>query len=253
MSQTIGVVLRCHRDAGIVRRIVEFVAPHVDELIVVADEVMSPEDLGIIAAARPTAFHRIPHLQPNERATAFVNALCSSDWIFRLCGDEVPSHKLLYALRDLVNDERVTNYRVPIAWLWPQPDTRLDRQPWWPDRQPRIFRTDPALCYCAGVTHSGFEVVGPHRLLDAPVLHLDLLITSEEERKTKIARYETERPGLKLGGQSFNQLIYFPGDATPRPATAKIGESRCSACAVPAESVGVHTKNRASRTARSPD
>lgn len=219
---SIAVVLRCHRDPGLVAAIVELVRDAVDEVVVVADERMSPQELGVIAAARPTAIHRIPHLQPNERGNAFAQSLCSSAWLLRLCGDELPSLALLSDLRRLVADERMTNYRVPIAWLWPGADRRLDRRPWWPDYQPRLLRNDPALFHYPGTTHGGLDVEGACRLLEAPILHLDLLISSEAERLEKIARYEAERPGLVSAGLPLNRTIYLPEAAGIDPTTAPI-------------------------------
>lgn len=219
---SIAVMLRCHRDPGLVAAIVELVRDAVDEVVVVADERMSPQELGAIAAAHPTAIHRVPHLQPNERGNAFAQSLCSSDWLLRLCGDELPSLALLSDLRRLVADERMTNYRVPIAWLWPGADRRLDRRPWWPDYQPRLLRNDPALFHYPGTTHGGLDVDGACQLLEAPIFHLDLLISSQAERRAKIARYEAERPGVVSAGLPLNRTIYLPEAAGIEPVTAPI-------------------------------
>jgi hypothetical protein len=221
---SIGIVLRCHRDPLLVARLVELVRRHVDEVVIVADERMSPEDLGAIALAQPTSIHRIPHVQPNERANSFAYSLCSCDWLLRLCGDELPSQELLQNLRSLITDRRVTHYRTPIAWLWPECHSRLDEFPWWPDHQVRLLRNDPALFYVPGTTHGGLKAIGPYRLLAAPVFHLDLLITSEKEREEKAARYEVENPGLLAKARPLNEVLYFPNKASPSPATKMIGE-----------------------------
>jgi len=202
-----------------------FVEPCVDEVVVVADEILPSSDLGIIASAKPSSLHVIPHVTPNERATAFTQQLSTTDWLPRVCGDEIPSLKLMRSLRDLVADDRVTHYRIPIHWLWPDCDHTIYERPWWPDRQPRLFRNNPAVSYISGRTHSGFEALGPHKLLCDPIYHLDLLLTSEEERMAKTARYDQERPGLELHGKSLNHVMYFPSHTQPSTAVIAVEDA----------------------------
>lgn len=221
---TVGVVLRCHQHSAFVARVVGLVRPFVDEVVVAADEQMTAEALGTIAAAGPTRLVRIPHVFPNERATAYIHDLCSTGWVLRLAGDEVPSLALLRSLRCLVADSRLTHYRLPVAWLWPDVRSVLDEPPWWPDSHIRLFRNDAAVVNYSGVTHAGLEIAGHYRHLDLPLYHLVFLLGDTAARRAKAARYEQERPGLRCLGQPFNETWYLPELREPPPRTCPVVE-----------------------------
>ncbi|MFL6537971.1 MAG: hypothetical protein ACJ8JD_07305 [Chthoniobacterales bacterium] len=207
---SVGVVIRCHQHSGLAARLIRFVRPYVDEVVVVADEMMSAAAIGALAAAEPTTLVRIPHAFPNERATVYEHSLCRSGWSLRLAGDEVPSVELLEDLRQLASDKRVTHYRIPVRWMWRDPRTALDDMPWRFDFHIRFFRNDAAISHFDGITHGSLNVAGNYRYLAAPIYHLVFLVTSEESRREKAQRYAMERPGMKYRGRSFNEAWYLP-------------------------------------------
>src|SRR4051812_29008902 len=151
---TVGVVIRCHQHSAFAARLIRLVTPFVDQGVVAADEQMSEEAIGAVAAANPTTIVRIPHVYPNERSTMYLHSLCRTGWSLRLAGDEVPSLRLLRDLRRLVADQRVTHYILPIRWVWPDVSSALDEPPWSQDFHIRLFRNDEALKHYSGLTHS---------------------------------------------------------------------------------------------------
>jgi hypothetical protein len=68
--------------------------------------------------------------------------------------------------------------------------------------------------------HTGAAPVRPARYLDAPIYHLDLVLTTVEQREAKIARYESVFPGLAApGGGELNRRYFRPEQhATLPPA-----------------------------------
>lgn len=207
---SIGVLIRCHQHSGFAVRLIRLVRPYVDEIVVAADEQMSSAAIGALAAEEPTTLVRVPHVFPNERATMYLHNLCRSGWALRIAGDEVPSLDLLRNLRQLVSDERMTHYRVPVRWMWPDARRALDEAPWRFDFHVRLFRNDDAVRHYASVTHGSFAVAGNYRYLEAPIYHLVFLVTSESARRKKAERYATERPELRYKGQPFNEAWYLP-------------------------------------------
>jgi SAM-dependent methyltransferase len=60
--------------------------------------------------------------------------------------------------------------------------------------------------------HSNIEVAGAGRVVDAPLLHLALLVADLEKRRAKAAAYEEVTPGLQTGaGVSLNS-VFVPED-----------------------------------------
>jgi hypothetical protein len=219
---TIAVVIRCHQHSAFAARLIRLVTPFVDEVIVAADEQMTEEAIGVLAEAAPTTIVRIPHVYPNERSTMYLHSLCRTGWSLRLAGDEVPSLRLLRNLRRLVADQRLTHYILPIRWLWPDERSALDQLPWSQDLHIRLFRNDDAVKHYSGLTHCGLQIVGNHRYLEAPLYHIVFLVSSEEFRRAKAARYEREQPGLKCLGIPFNEAWYLPEARQPVPQVSPV-------------------------------
>lgn len=213
---SVGVLIRCHQHSGFAIRLIRLVRPYVDEIIVMADEVMSSAAIGALAAEKPTTLVRVPHVFPNERATMYGHSLCRSGWSLRIAGDEVPSLDLLENLHELTSDNRVTHYEIPVRWMWPDASTALDQMPWRVNFHARLFRNDDAVRHYSGVTHGFLKVVGNYRYLDAPIYHLVFLVSPARSRREKARRYAGERPGMMLGDEPFNQAWYLP-EARPVP------------------------------------
>ncbi len=218
----LSAFIRCHRDPGVVQQVARLLRPSVDELLIVADAAMTADDLRVLAAARPDRLLRIPWMAPSERANAWIHGECSGRWVLRLDGDEIPGTRLLEGLRSLVEDDRFTHYLLPRAWTWPDVRHRLDQSPWWPDHQQRLVRNDPALTHFPATIHTCAEVIGPARLLEWPLVHLDLALAPLASRREKVRSYESIRPGVTLRERPMNEAIYLPEAYDPAPLTCSL-------------------------------
>ena len=178
--------------------------PVADEIVVAVDDRIGPERLERAAglADRLIAF---PYADPMERSLAWLHALCTGEWVFRIDDDEVPSRALLDLLR--APDERLSHVWTPRRWLWGD-DRWLAGDPWAPDWQLRLTRRDAARF--PGRTHIPVRADGAHAYLDAPIYHLDLVVNDFAHRAEKAERYERSRPGLRIGGLPFNVAYYLP-------------------------------------------
>ena len=72
--------------------------------------------------------------------------------------------------------------------------------PWVPDFQLRLVVNDPRLVWFPGITHWPIQAIGPHRYLETPLYHTDLLLNPEERRRAKVRRYEAAVPGRRVAG-----------------------------------------------------
>ena len=106
----------------------------------------------------------------------------------------------------------MTHYWLTRRWLHGDARTMLDEPPWTPDYQLRLVRNDPALLWFPGVTHWPIEAVGPHRYVEEPLYHTDLLLNPLERRREKSSRYERLLPGKRVGGLPLNHAYYLPED-----------------------------------------
>lgn len=184
-----------------------------DELVVGVDERVDAGRLGRVAELADTLV-RYPFAPPVERPFGWLHGLCRGDWVFRVDDDEAPSRALLELLA--APPAELTHVFVPRRWLWR--DGYLDGDPWAPDWQLRLYRRDAARF--PGVMHVPVHARGPHAYLDAPLYHLDLVLNDRSARVEKAARYDRERPGLRLGGVPLNEAYYLP--ETREPAVAAI-------------------------------
>ena len=62
------------------------------------------------------------------------------------------------------------------------------------------------------MTHWPIEAVGPHRYVEEPLYHTDLLLNPLERRREKSSRYERLLPGKRVGGLPLNHAYYLPED-----------------------------------------
>ena len=198
----------------------ERVAAVLETLRAVADEIVVAVDAktGVECAALGAVadrLYRVPVQLPFEQYLPWLHSLCSSEWVFRIDGDEVPSAALVDVLGALPGAEDVLQYRLPRRWLVGGPDRWLAEDPWVPDYQIRIVRNDRRTLRFRGTLHSTAEPLLPTRYLEAPVYHLTLLVTSTEERERRVRRYEV----LPAAGPLDNAAVYLPERAdAPRTA-----------------------------------
>ena len=185
--------------------------PVASEIVVAVDDRVDRELLEpLVELADDLVLY--PYEEPVDRPVGWVHALCGGDWILWLDDDEIPSQRLLAELERLVAARDVTHYWLTRRWLYGDPRTMLDESPWVPDYQLRLVRNDPALLWFPGVTHWPIEAMGPHRYVEAPIFHTDLLLNPLERRREKSSRYERQEPGKRVDGWPVNNAYYLPED-----------------------------------------
>jgi hypothetical protein len=206
------------------QRVVELlrtVRPVVDEIVVAVDDRAGEEGLGALEElADAVALFRFEH--SIEKQWEWIAGLSTSAWTLWLDDDELPSRALLGALPGLVRATDVTHYLLRRTWLWPDAGAALAEPPWAPDFSPRLYRGDPALVWYPGRLHVPVKQLGPFRLVEEPLYHVDLVQNSVESRRAKADRYERLRPGLRAAGRPQNEAVYLPESRPKQPTTTPV-------------------------------
>jgi hypothetical protein len=194
------------------RAFLESWRPLVDEVVVAVDERAHPATTAACAGLADRVYLVPAAMQHMERYLGWLHSACSGQWILRADDDELPGAALHRALPALLKEPEPTHYWLPRIWIYPTPATRLDEGIWQRDIQVRLVRNLPGLWRFTGRLHSNIEVMGASRVLDAPLLHLALLVSDLEERRAKVERYERVQPGLvHESGVSLNS-VFVPED-----------------------------------------
>jgi len=195
-----------------VRAFLEQWRPLVDEIVVAVDERGHPRTTNE-AARLADQVYVVPAANAHmERYLGWMHSRCSGDWILRVDDDELPSEALRQVLRPLLEEREPTHYWLPRSWMYPTPDTQIAEGIWLRDIQLRLVRNLPGLWRFSGHVHSNIEVTGAGRVLDAPLLHLALLVADLEQRRVKAEDYERVVPGLRAeSGVSLNS-VFVPED-----------------------------------------
>ena len=215
----IGLAVTTRGPAGRVRALLELVRPHVDEVVLAVDEAGDPTVLDACADLADRRL-RFPSPGMGSLLVPWVLHTCTAEWILRLDDDEVPAPALLAALPELIADRRPVRYGFARRWLHPTPDRWIAEPPWSVEHQYRLGRNLPGLWRFTGKVHGFEEMAGDTRYLDLPIYHLDTVLLTPEERRTKALGYEMLRGRVRYSGMSVNAL-YLP-DAFPGLATAPV-------------------------------
>lgn len=188
--------------------ILEPLRGHADEVLIAADSRVDDETLGGYGALADRLL-RIEFLL-SERHTAWLFSQCNGDWILRLDGDEVPSQAFVRRLPQMLASRNAQQFWVAQAWLYPDASRVLAGAPWSEDFANRLVRNDGTL-RARGLQHLHADPVAPCEYIEEPLYHLDLLTSSEAERREKAVRYEVARPHLlAAGGGRINEAFYLP-------------------------------------------
>ncbi|MET0145836.1 MAG: glycosyltransferase [Ilumatobacteraceae bacterium] len=190
--------------------------PVADEILVAVDSRIDPATLHPYRDVADRVVRYEFGFHP-DRPRPWLHAQCRGEWILSIDADEVPSPALVAALPGLVEADDVVQYEFPRRWLSPASGTWLRELPWWPDFQVRLVRRGPWLRH-SGHLHDSIERVMPSRHVDAPIYHLALVTTGEEERRRRSGAYEAFTPGLRaFGGGLLNATMYLPEDTALDP------------------------------------
>jgi hypothetical protein len=194
-----------------------------DEIVVGLDTSVD-EDLAYPLVDVADTLVHYPYAEPVDRPVGWVHSLCTRDWILWLDDDEIPSSALVRSVRDTIADGSLTHCYVPRRTLWRDAESTLVGPPWVPDFQLRLVLNDARVLWYPGITHWPIQAIGPHRYLDAPLYHTDLLLNPTERRRAKVRRYEAAIPGRRVAGLPMNDAYFLPEDRS-HVAVAAVDEA----------------------------
>ena len=195
-----------------VRAFLEQWRPLVDEVVVAVDERAHPATTNECARVADSVFVVPAAMAHMERYLGWLHSSCSGEWILRADDDELPSEALRQVLRPLLDEREPTHYWLPRSWMYPTPETYITEGLWLRDIQLRLVRNLPGLWRFSGHVHSNIEVAGAGRIVDAPLLHLALLLADLEKRRAKVEAYERVTPGLRAESAVSLNSVFVPED-----------------------------------------
>nr|MDP9020675.1 hypothetical protein [Actinomycetota bacterium] len=186
--------------AARLRTVLEIVRPHVDEVVVGIDEDADPEVLDACADLADRRLTLALRQAAGPQVLAWVHHQCTADWILSLDADEVPGAALLENVRTLLADRRPAALCLETRWVYPDPGTYIVSPPWGSDMRPRIVHNLPGIWRFGAPNPTHMEVAGELRYVDLPIYHLDLVISSKEDRLRTAAVSEQRQPGVTAQG-----------------------------------------------------
>jgi len=167
----------------------------VDELVIVVDDA-SQDDTYEVAKSYTKYVYKTQHKGALEFHLKEILSYCDGDWILLIDDDESLIGWDKTRLTAMMSDKNITHCYFPRKWLIPPGDRFISTWPWFPDYQARLFRNLPGIFEFPDLIHENLRVAGyAHYLPDHIILHHDLCFTSRQERESKVARYESLRPG----------------------------------------------------------
>ncbi|MCB1038450.1 MAG: polysaccharide pyruvyl transferase family protein, partial [Acidimicrobiales bacterium] len=195
------------------------VRPIAHEIVVAVDAKVPVEELGALQGVADRVV-RSEFEPPLEANLAWLHSLATGDWVLRLDSDDVVSEQLCHRLSTPGWDAGLTHVYLQYRWLVGDGSSAIAAAPWWPDPVLRLVRNEPGLVRFGTRAHELPVVAGPHQFWDEPLYHLDLVLRDVEDRRSKVRRYERDRPGLRTAaGASVSATYYLPEDRPSPPAT----------------------------------
>ena len=212
-----------------------------DEIVVAVDSRVEETWLGHHAriADRVIRFEFAP---PIERARPWLYALCAGNWILEIDDDEVLSSSFLSQVPDLIRDWRYWQYWVPCHWLFPDATHWLDEPPWSFDSN-RLVRNDPTTLWAAGLSHTRADPAFPSSHLERGFYHLAYLLTSESQRREKVAHYLGIADVHRIPSTDRDMAeLYMPEEvAGTRPVSVPRADRKAIAAVLEATGPGLPT------------
>jgi SAM-dependent methyltransferase len=193
-----------------VRAFLEQWRPVVDEIVVAVDDRAHPQTTNECARFADRVYVVPAPTSHMDSYLGWLHSRCSGEWILRADDDEVPSEALRRMLPSLLDEREPTHYWLPRSWMHPTPETYIAEGVWLRDIQLRLVRNLPGLWRFSGRLHSNIEVEGAGRIVDAPLLHLALLVADLEKRRAKVEAYERVKPGLRADSGVPLNSVFVP-------------------------------------------
>ena len=142
----------------------------------------------------------LPGCSPSAVVTGSCDSMAMSSQAELLSGD----------YRSCCPPARCSNSGYGERGYIPITDSFLASTPWSEDFVNRLMRNDGTLRVC-GRQHTDPEPVTPREYVQERLYHLDLLLTSTQQRRDKAVRYEVSFPGLLAqSGGRINEAFYLP-------------------------------------------
>jgi hypothetical protein len=180
-----------------------------DEIVVAVDSRAPAEGHADLAAIADRLIV-YSYAEPVDRVLPWLFDQARGDWVLLIDDDEIPSVDLIEALPELLADESVVHVSLQIRWLFPDAGTHLAEWPWQPHYAARLLRRDTRLIRFSHEVHRSVLAAGPGRFVDLVLWHADALLRTREERLVKAAKYESDRPGMRIAGRALNVAFYVP-------------------------------------------
>src|SRR5262249_11910002 len=182
---TLTVLTAVHERGGLAAAALEAVRPAVDEVVVAFDSRMPRDQLGPLESIADKLIG-FEFSGPN-RFWPWLREQANGEWLLVVSGDEIVSSELLRLLPKLIAAKDISGYHLPCWWAFPNPTKRLISLPWGDHWALRLLRNDGRLCF-PGTKHGDAVCDLPIRFVDAPFIHLDLLVNSQNVREKKVVR-----------------------------------------------------------------
>jgi hypothetical protein len=150
---------------------------------------------------------------------------CESDWVFLIERDEQLSPEWRDgAWRRLLENTDITHFWIPRRWNV-SGNKFLPVEPWWPDFQLRLFRSNTPGTTFPDRLHDTIYVPGPGaRLRSLALNHHVLWLCPRHVREERMQYYEQLRPGGALGHYYLYENYRVP--EVPLPAGAAVDLTR---------------------------
>jgi hypothetical protein len=148
---------------------------------------------------------------------------CESEWVFLIERDEQLSPEWQQnSWRQILGKTEFTHFGIPRRWVVPE-ERYITADPWWPDFQLRLLRTNVPGAIFPTTLHEPFQVPGPGGYLRNLAIHHHVLwLSSRATREERMRYYEQLRPGGSLSHYYLYE-DYAPAQASlPKPVTLNV-------------------------------
>ena len=220
---TLSVCMITYELAWFLPHVLENIAGIADE-IVVLDSFSKDGSAELLRAHPKVRFHQQPFANFGAQKNAvFEKARC--DWILSIDQDELLGDRLRATLPEMLDQRRLTHWKLPRYWLIAGPPWRhIESEQHYPDWGLRLFRNDKRFRYGPDqLVHHHFPRLerGPmKRAAGRHLFHFDFMLRDREARATKYDQYMQLDPSRESTHKSYLfEQMDFRGRACKEPLT----------------------------------